>query len=333
MKDINDILKDLGARQQGDYYILYCPHCGKREAYCYISDMIKWQKDNKHLIPIRCNRLNKCGQISYLNDFFDKEEMSQKFEIKEESPIQMSKEGITYLQKFCKYVIQDIHCNTNDFNFDLRGISNQTLKDNGFIYYKGTFQKIIESKPELFGDKYRSANYLDRDIIIPIMNKDGIVERLLLRSLNQKTKQKSYKKEIQVMLKKRGMEIWNVKDIYNDSKEIIFITEGVYDALSILEVNDNPKVGVISIPGVRKYKQILQILHKFPKGKEKTFVFALDNDLAGIETKKKAIKDFQENNIKTLEFHLKSFKDCNEFLQEDRKGLYNQVREVYNYEL
>lgn len=78
--DINDVLKEFKATQSGDYYILYCPQCGRKEAYCYIEDINHWLEDSSYRIPIRCNRLNKCGETSYLNDYLKDIKKNKEFE-------------------------------------------------------------------------------------------------------------------------------------------------------------------------------------------------------------------------------------------------------------
>lgn len=324
---INNILKNLGAVQNGEYFILYCPACGKKEAYCYIDDINKYKANHKHKIPIRCNRLNKCGKTTYLNDYFKDEDIiadSRKL-VEKTNPIQMKLEGIQLLQKYCKYIVYSLNCNTEGFDFGFRGISNETLKNNGIIYNKKMFQSLVENK-ELFGKKYRSKNYQNRDIIIPIFNTEGIAERILLRSSYYQ--EKNYKKEIQVMLKQKGCEIWNIKDLVDINKDIIFITEGVYDALSIKEVCQNPKVGVISIPGVKKYRKILQFIKKNPINKNKLFILACDNDAAGNEIMEKIKKEFENEGIHYDVLNLKPCKDCNELLQKNRTALTLRIYKI-----
>lgn len=324
--NIKDILKNLGAVQNGDYFILYCPYCGKREAYCYIDDINKWNLNHSHKIPIRCNRLNKCGKVSYLNDYVSNNVSLKNIEIKSKSPIQMSYEGVNLLQTYCKYIVDAVHCNTEGFDFSLRGISNQTLKANGIIYNKKSFQSLInqDTTKKYFGKKYRSKNYLDRNIIIPIFNKERLPERLLLRSTNHHDI--NYKKEIQVMLVKKGLEIWNIQDLLDISQKVIFVTEGVYDALSIKEVC--PEVGTVALPGVKKYKQLLQFMNK-ENILNKHIVFCFDNDDAGKEIIEKATKDFQKKGVLTINMNLGIYKDCNEYLCENREEFERNVKVLY----
>lgn len=318
--NINEVLEKLGASNRGDYFLMYCPKCGKREAYCYIDDINKWKDNHSHRIPIRCNRLNKCGEVSYLNDYLD-ENISMDIKIKEKNPVKMDPKGVQLIQSYCHYVIDILHGNTNGFNFDIRGISNKTLKENGIIYNQKTFQSLInqEKTKDYFGDKYRHDSYSDRDIIIPILNKDGIPERLLLRSSYKKAD--NYKKEIQVMLVRRGIEIWNLQDLFGNNP-VLFVTEGVYDALSIKEVN--PDCAVVALPGVGKYKQLLRIM-KTEKIK-KSIVFCFDSDEAGQKYIAKAKEAFAKEKIAVYSLNIEG--DCNEMLQNDREGLRKEVERV-----
>lgn len=334
--DINDVLKEFKATQSGDYYILYCPQCGRKEAYCYIEDINHWLEDSSYRIPIRCNRLNKCGETSYLNDYLKDIKKTKNLKIKEKSNIQMTPQGVELLQTYCHYITFSVKGNTHHFNFDIRGISNDILKENGIIYNDKTFQHLInqEKTKHHFGNKYRGRNYLDRDIIIPIMNLEGYPERLLLRStFHQDTNaKKKYKKEIQVMLIKKSLEIWNIKDAFDKEKNIIFVTEGVYDALSIKEVCQESEVGCIALPGVKKYKQLLRLIRNNPELKEKTFIFALDNDTAGKEYVLKIERDFAKENIEFMNFSVVPYKDCNQFLESHPKAMkfriYKMIKKI-----
>jgi DNA primase len=321
--NINEVLEKFHASNRGSYIILECPYCLKKEAFCYIDDIKKWEVDHSHKIRIRCNRLNKCGKISYLNDFIDNDEFNDKdMTIKERNPIRMSKKGIEFLQTFTSYFMRQ-----NNIDINIRGISKEVLKNNGIIYYPKKFESIIDADKlsDYYGNKYRSANYKNRDIIIPIVNKYGDIERLLLRSLNYKDE--DYKKEIQVMLKRNGVEIWNLKDLYNDDKKIIFISEGVYDALSILEVVNIQDVGAIALPGVKKYKQLLTII-KEDEIIDKTFIFAFDNDEAGKKYSKNAYEDFIKENLNIKTLNLDEYKDCNDFLINDRELFQKRVNHI-----
>jgi hypothetical protein len=52
---IEEAIKTLKGEDKGEYYVLTCPACNKKEAYLY-----------KNSNQIRCNRLHKCGAVFYV---------------------------------------------------------------------------------------------------------------------------------------------------------------------------------------------------------------------------------------------------------------------------
>ena len=259
--------------------------------------------------------MNKCGKITYLNDIINVPIQIQKMP-KEKSPVQISEEGINFIRSFVHYSVETIHCEYKDFDFDIRGISNKTLKENGVFYYSKGFEQIVNSDElkRSFSKKYRNKSYKGRNIFIPIFDIDGKLVRILLRSTKNVEK-----KEIGLMLIQGSTEVWNLKDILDSKKKTVVITEGVYDALSFREVNK--KLGIVSLPGVRKYRQIISIVKdNIDICKDKTFVIATDNDEAGQKAKEKLIEEFEKMEINYKTFDLGIHKDANEFLQENRIG-------------
>lgn len=56
--DVREVIPELQPQDKGQYYLLICPDCGKREAYLY--------KDGKQ---IKCNRANNCRYSKSLWDY------------------------------------------------------------------------------------------------------------------------------------------------------------------------------------------------------------------------------------------------------------------------
>lgn len=323
--DLKELLNQLNATLLGDYYILTCPVCGRKEAYLYVDDIIKFKKDNTHKIPIRCNRLNKCGQTSYLNDMA---ELKISNLPKQHPTIQIKDEGIQLIQKLVNYYCFILHGNSSDFNFSIRGISNSTLKKNNIMYVKAGFESIINTSytSPLFSNKYRNKHYKNRDIFIPIFNYNNECERILLRSKNPEPTQE--KKEIQLLLKQGGIEIWNIRDLIAENK-YVFITEGVYDGLSFKEINSS--FGVISLPGVRKYKKLInEIKNNWETCRKKIFIIATDNDDAGKKYANKLKESLDKLNIKCLFFDLGRYKDANDYLRQNKLGFMLAIKKITN---
>lgn len=306
--NLEEKLNELEARSHGDYWIVRCPECGHKEAYIYLDDVEKHKKNPSFKIPIRCNRLNKCGKTSYMEDI----NIGDIPKIKDDDIIGISQKGIDKLNTLAKMSVY-----LNGFDFDWRGISNKTMKENGVIFLRDGFIKFISGcGKNSFADKFfKKRCYQDRNLIFPIKDYDGNVERMLLRStlpLDEKAK-----KEIGMRLLPRSSEVWNRTDLVDDRFEYIFITEGVPDGLSIKEATKD--VGVVSLPGVKKYRQLTNEIKAHESAQKKKYVICFDNDEAGKEYLEKLSEQFDELNIEYSFFNLHGYKDLNDFLQGNRE--------------
>lgn len=315
---INDKLKDLNATFKGDYWIVCCPTCGHKEAFIYLDDVEKAKENPKYKIPIRCNRLNKCGAKNYLEDI----QIEEIPKISTQDIIGISENAIIKINSLAK-----LNHLLIGFDMDWRGISNNTLKQNGIIYLrKGLIDFMKSCGKNAFDEKFFLKRcYQDRDLIIPIQDYDGNCQRLLLRST--KTLDDNMHKEISMRLYKKTSEVWNRKDLIDPEIHCIFATEGVPDGLSIKEVSQN--IGVISLPGVKKYKQIFKEIdtHK-NELKDKKIIIAFDNDDAGKKYMEKFQEGLEERNIPFETFNLCGYKDMNEFLQADRTLFFEEVEKA-----
>lgn len=319
--ELNSKLKELEAQNNGDYWIVKCPKCGHKEAYIYLNDVEKYKKIHTFKIPIRCNRLNKCGATSFIEDI----DIHKIPKFYHDDSIGISKiaiDKINNLAYLSKYL--------NHFEFDWRGISNKTLKENGIIYLKkGLLQFMKGCGKGAFDEKfYKKRCYKDRNLIFPIKDYEGNCERLLLRST--KMLDVKAKKEIGMKLVKKSSEVWNRIDLVDMSKSHVFVTEGVPDGLSIKEVSQN--FGVVSIPGVKKYKQIIKEIEKSEVARKKKYILCFDDDEAGKEFVHKLASYLENNNIEFTLFDLHSYKDVNEFLQKDRHLFFKTVNQNINNE-
>jgi len=318
---LKDYLEKSHAENHGYYFIVTCPICHKKEAYLYMADIERQKKNPKHKIPIRCNRLNKCGKTTYLEEEIEIDE-SALCQSKEAQKIGITEEGVDLLQTLCK-----MSKLLPDFNFNLRGISNKILKDYGLLYLKDGWASFVKGKGSKFDKKYWSKNYQNRDILIPIYDLKGNLDRLLLRSAFSQCP----KKEIQVKLRKNASEIWNCADLINKDKPYVTITEGVYDALSIIEVAGKYKneIGIVSLPGVKKYKKIVNLIKdNFDACKDKVIIIAFDTDKGGQDNYQKLKNELEKMNIRTAALDLKGHKDANEFLTVSRLAFCLTVRNL-----
>lgn len=305
-------LEDLNPVDQGEYYMINCPVCGEHEAFVYKSEVQKAQKKLGYKIHYFCNRLNKCGAKGTLDEIVETEE--KKFEVKPNIN-SLTEAQKNALQALCSYL------RTENVSFSIRGISSEVLTRNDFVYFKPGFQTYMKLKSGTsLQKKFTSKVYADRDILLPIFDFDGQVQRILLRSKDKKPE----KKEIQVKVaEEKASEIWNLKALKDPQCKTIFVCEGVYDALSVLEAAKNRSdISAIALSGCGKFKKAILQMQKMKECKNKKIVLCLDNDEAGdreFEVLKKIPK------FHAVRFNLKEHKDMNEFLQDDLAGFKKQI--------
>lgn len=322
--NVNEILTQLNARKMGSYFSCTCPKCGHHEAFVYISDINAYLEDSKKRIPIRCNRMEKCGQVTYMDELGlddSQQSVTPVAPIQSESRVEMTADAIRALDCFFAMPpMVDHSCPVSSY----RGLSDETLKHYGVVFGSGacmTFVDMITStenaKAAFYGKKYTTRNYQERDVFLPIYDEDGKLSRILLRTSDKTVKQD--KKEIQVIIREGKPEIWNLHDLLDESKQTVFITEGAYDAMSIAQALDDNSVGVVSLPGVRKYRQVLRMVESHPEIASKTFVLAFDNDVAGNKVVAKAMKAFKSKGLDVRRY-LPEAKDCNDALQQDAEA-------------
>lgn len=304
-------LEDLNPVDNGEYYIINCPECGHHEAFVYKAEVERAKKTPNYKIHWFCNRRNKCGAKGTLNEI--KEENVQKFEVKPNTNGLTEKQKVS-LQILCEYL------RVENVPFSVRGISKETLTQNDFIYFKAGFQKYLQMKSgDELQKKFLSSVYADRDILFPIFGMEGELQRILLRSKEKKQD----KKEIQVKVSEKATEIWNLQSLKNPEVQTVFVCEGVYDALSVLEVAKNRSdISAIALSGCGKFKKAILETQKRKCCKNQTFIVCLDNDEAG----NKAYQELKKiPGFKPIRFNLKKYKDMNEYLQGNKTDFKREV--------
>ena len=97
----------------------------------------------------------------------------------------------------------------------------------------------------------------------------------------------------------------------------IFITEGVFDALSF----DRQGVVALALLGASLNRKDLEVLTRYTD----KIILALDNDTAGFIATEKIIKDHES--FKFYKFRLQGAKDANDLIRTDPDSFERQVRE------
>lgn len=314
---LSNLLSDLHAQDKETYYQVQCPECGEHEAYIYKNSLVDIEQGKSHKVRIHCSRLNNCGKTTVIeNVWWD-----------EASIESCSFDETVESSKYPTVAISERTTSLMNLNYLIkgygklegwRGISKQTLLDNGVIYLaqkpfpKGwlTFLKQRSSEvPDKLLEKEKL--YSCRDVVIPFKNEDGYVDRVLLRSAWKKD---AFPKEVTFKMCPHSVPIWNIKDI-KGTGDVLFITEGVPDALSVKEVAKDALV--VALPGVGQWRHFARYIQEMSNFK-KEVVVCFDADRAGKKCSRALKASLLNSNVHARDFNLSSYKDMNEFLLGNR---------------
>lgn len=154
-------------------------------------------------------------------------------------------------------------------------------------------------------------------IVLPILSESGVYDLCILESKNRALtgKAKYINSSSTKLLNERYLKL---------NKDIIFITEGFYDALSI----EQGGCYAISLNSVGNTNRLIDLCRQYKP--TSTFVLMLDNDRQGQEATSKLHKGLSELNIPHIIKTLDKHKDANEYLVADKEGFYAFVKEAYN---
>ena len=108
---------------------------------------------------------------------------------------------------------------------------------------------------------------------------------------------------------------------------IVFVTEGEIDALSVWECGKN----AISLGTASVARQFMEYARY---NKDKKYILSLDNDDAGKTAQEDIVKELTKNHIIYIEHNISgNFKDINERFVADRKGFETELMKAYDIAL
>ena len=186
-------------------------------------------------------------------------------------------------------------------HFSDRGLSLDTIKKYKLGYAPKGARDLLTEYPSLV-KRMPSASY---PYVLPIINSIRIVNYLVFEIAYRNEKSPKYIKPSNI----DGL-IFNERYLYQRVTDPVFVTEGIYDALSVEEVGYK----AIALMGVG-YNRLLQFCKSF---RHYTLILSLDNDKAGTETIKKLSEELKNIGIKHI-IRQSLKKDFNEDLINDRK--------------
>jgi replicative DNA helicase len=207
-------------------------------------------------------------------------------------------------------IIHELHGNYTDY-YTKRGLTNKTISAYKLGYHEDGLNYVIEKArlKEKPSDIMKAYKYF-----LPVLDTDGGCSYFITR-LDDNSGIKANKTH---NLKGHSARIFNDRYILNPflSDDIIFITEGIFDALSVEEIGFHA-IALNSVTAARRLLEMIEQNKERLNGK--IFVVALDNDGAGQKAKDEIIDNLKALKMPVTAFDVPAnYKDLNEHLQCDR---------------
>lgn len=164
-------------------------------------------------------------------------------------------------------------------------------------------------------DRHRLGYYAGREqVILPVA--EGIY---ILRNLNENAHPKY------LFFADIHTPFFNERHLTDAADtDTIWITEGIFDALSLEEAD--PNIKAVSINGTANYKRITDILKE--NQKKPYIVIATDNDTAGTKAAENIAQELSRLDILYRRFMIDGAKDVNELLNRDREQFISTVSQA-----
>ena len=254
--------------------------------------------------------------IDLLNDFLKQKDIQIKkigqFDERGNSMEEISRNNEETKVSFNQLYVEGIkEINQKQDNlFIRRGISQEVQEKYKLGYILKGFNEIIKAYKKEYGEKSpflekMNKNFDNYKYIIPVSD-----DYFFLRSDIPNVKPKEYK------LMGHPSKLFN-EEYMSLENEIIFICEGIFDSLSFEELGYKS----ISLGGVVNQNKFINLLDK-----KNIFVLAFDNDEAGRSATESFSEKLQSKNQLSMVFEFdEKYKDINEYLIADRKGLKRKV--------
>lgn len=209
----------------------------------------------------------------------------------------------------------------NDLTYfiDDRGISEDSIT-NKYKYCSGDIKNIFKDNLELLP---RLNNINAYEYIIPVWENGKVVNCILRRNDS-----KSNDNAKTLNLKDVEVKLFNA-DYVKQSEKLIFITEGIFDCLSIECIGYKS----MCLNSVNMASRLIDLIkNNIDTCKDTKFVLALDNDDKGEKATNKIMEQLKDLGIRSyaLSFNCKGVKDINEWYLKDVNSLKNSLENVFN---
>lgn len=314
-----------------NYFINPCPFCGGKDHFA-INVKENYFKsfscDTKGTIINFMELYEQLSPIEAIHKLIEIAGLSPQLEKDSKQLPSYTGEGNQKMEQQINFnqLIETLNQNVNETNYFLsRGLSNELINNYKLGFSANGFNEAIRLSK--FLKEKPSENMKAYKYFLPIWDQNGECSYFITR-VDDSSIPKDQKISKTHNLKSYPVQLFNERYLVSCESNVIFVVEGIFDALSIEEVGFK----AIALNSVSNAGKLAKLINEHKESvKEKVFVLIPDNDSAG----EKLVSSLKEKS-KEYGFDLRisylpqDYKDANDFLTQDSKGLQNFLEIAIN---
>lgn len=202
-------------------------------------------------------------------------------------------------------------------HFKKRGISVPVLRDHSVGYDEKGINHFLKEHPENQTKVTKAYCY---KYFFPCLDDKGNYTSVIAEINNRDNVDTYHPKYRKISGAGTTTKLYNERYI-SASRRVVFITEGVYDALSVEEAGKS----AIALLGV-SHNRLISLVKEYKP--DTVFVVSLDQDDAGEKAAKRIAEEFDGLGVAYIIKPAAQEKDLNEFLQKDRIQFFQFIEEA-----
>lgn len=202
-------------------------------------------------------------------------------------------------------------------HFKKRGISVPVLRDHSVGYDEKGINHFLKDHPENQTKVTKAYCY---KYFFPCLDDKGNYTSVIAEINNRDNVDTYHPKYRKISGTGTTTKLYNERYI-SASRRVVFITEGVYDALSVEEAGKS----AIALLGV-SHNRLISLVKEYKP--DTVFVVSLDQDDAGEKAAKRIAEEFDGLGVAYIIKPAAQEKDLNEFLQKDRIQFFQFIEEA-----
>lgn len=320
-KQVKDIAKSML-----EDYLVSCGINTKRKFHC----LNPAHKDEHPSMSYKNNRV-KCFSCGFGGDIFDVVSLQYSlnnykdiFE-KTYDLLGLKLDGINRYNSFkldltTEVLIAHKNIGSHIEHFRKRGISKETIDKYKIGYSTDGYNFVLKAYPRFQSKSNKQKLY---KYIFPFLNSKSKCNYIVAEICDRKKVDK-YNKKYKNM---KGIPIrfFNDRYLIENGTDIIFIVEGIYDALSVEEVGKK----ALALNSISNIDSFVGLCKKYMS--KKIFIIGFDNDSHGKSSALNLKFKLDKIGMKSYIFNIcADYKDPNEFLINDRNNFFHSVILAYN---